>query len=145
MSGLAPGACRHHLVKASRRHRRHGLSQAMCTNKPKFGTFVVLFLSLLFAAASVGASAKVDTRGVAVSALAGASAIKVDARPHSEREWIESKAVEGGDNAPDPALAASFSYPVESPAPEINGRISGNAPIRGAYRQSPPATGPPSA
>jgi hypothetical protein len=117
----------------------------MRTNKPKFGTFLVLFLSLLFAAASVGAPVRLDARGVAVSSLGGTSAIKVDARPHSEREWIESKGLEGGDNAPDPALAASSSYPAEGPAPEAGAGIPGNSPIRSAYRQSPPATGPPAA
>lgn len=119
---------------------------AMRTNKPNYGTLFVFFLSLLFAAASPSAaSVRLGASDTGVTALAGTMKARAEARPLSENEWIENDALEGGGDAPDPALAGSSSYPAGLRLHKARAKAPAGLLTHGAYRQAPPATGPPSA
>lgn len=118
----------------------------MRTNKPGFGTLFVFLLALLFTAASpAAASTGPIDRDAAVSALTATMKAWAEARPLSENEWIENDALDGGSDAPDPALAGSSSYPACLSLPEARAKTPAGILTHGAYRQTPPATGPPSA
>jgi hypothetical protein len=125
---------------------RRPVIAAMRTNQPNYGTFFVLLLSLLFAAASPSAaSARLGNREAAFTALAGTAKVKAEARPLSENEWFENDALQGGGDAPDPALAGSSSHPAGLPLSEVRAKAPAGLAAHGAYRQTPPPTGPPSA
>jgi hypothetical protein len=117
----------------------------MRTNKPGFGTLFVFLLSLLFAAAPSAASARLAGRDAAVSATAGTMKARAEARPLSEVEWVENDTLGGGGDVPDPALAASSSYPAEVRLPSAGVKAPAGRVTHGAHRQAPPATGPPAA
>jgi hypothetical protein len=119
---------------------------AMRTNKYGFGTLFVFFLSLLFVAASPSAaSARLIYRDATVSALTATIKAKAEARPLSENEWLENDAVEGGGDAPEPALVGTSSYPAGLPLSNARARPPAGLIAHGVYRQTPPPTGPPSA
>jgi hypothetical protein len=117
---------------------------AMPIYRPIIGKMFVLFLSLLFAAASVDASVrplvpKLD------HAAASTSSGKLDSALPYEAEWTVYQAPAGGGDAPESAPAAfpliiapSHSAKTELP-PESRG------PPREGSSPTPPATGPPSA
>jgi hypothetical protein len=116
----------------------------MRMNRLAIGKVVVLLLSLLFAAASVGASARplvLDLDPAATTTSSG----KLDNTLAYEAEWVLYEAPAGDNDPPEPAqpsfpviIAPLHSAKTELP-PESRG------PPRGAPCSPPPATGPPCA
>ena len=116
----------------------------MRMNRLAIGKVLVLFLSLLLAAASVGASARplvLDLDPAAATTNSG----KLDNTLVYEAEWVLYEAAAGDNDPPEPAqpsfpviIAPLHSAKTELP-PEPRG------PPRGAPCPAPPATGPPCA
>ncbi len=116
----------------------------MRMNRPIIGKVFILFLSLLFAAASVDASVmplgpKFD------EAAASTSGGKLDNALPYEAEWTAYEAPAGGGDTPDPApaLLPLIVAPLHSARTELP--PASRAPPRQTFSPTPPATGPPSA
>jgi hypothetical protein len=118
----------------------------MRTNRPSLGTAFVLLLSLLLAAASAGASAKPDRLHLAAASFGGKAGIAAQARSAPENEWIECEGLQGGNDAPDdsaPGSPSSALFLADAKRPAKT--APSHAPTHETLRQTPPATGPPSA
>ena len=116
----------------------------MQVNRLTIGKLLVLFLSLIFAAASVDASARPlvpDLGAAANTTFSG----KLDNALVAEAEWALYEAPAGDSDPPEPAQPSSprFIAPLHSGNTALPPQP--RAPPRGAPCPQPPATGPPCA
>ena len=116
----------------------------MQVNRLTIGKLLVVFLSLIFAAAAVDASARPLVPDLAAAAAASSSG-KLDNTLVAEADWALYDAPAGDNEPPEPARPSSprFIAPLHSAKTALPPQP--RAPPRGAPCPQPPATGPPCA